>query len=1006
MSTNGDLMLLSDLPNEVEKFANLGVWHYDLHENVITWSSNLFRIYELKKEDFTGSYEFYRKLLHPDDRAEVERVIEKAIKDKTTFSFDKRIITGKGNTKHIRTWGMIVLNDDDEPMRITGLSMDISETMESEKALKESEALNRKLVEYTPNAIVIQNPEGEILYANQIAADLIKAPSVEYLIGLNSAQFRDPEDESMVQTRIGYVMSSGEVAPKLELTYTCIDGTRKVGESVIIPFEYKHKPAILSVINDITSQKRALKAVKDSESQLRYFVQNTPVAVAMLDKHMNYIACSEKYLEDWWVKDNSLTIENIAGINHYELFPDVRNDWKKVHQRVLEGETLGEESDSFVKANGKKEWIRWKNQPWYNSDGEVGGIILFSEFITERKEAEEKVQNSRNRLDTLIQNLPGLVYSCRPDNYSLTFVSSGSIKITGYKPEDFFGKDKVTFEQIAHPDDLPKIRAIMERSIANKEPFEISYRIFTKGGEIRYLSERGQALFAKSGNPISIEGVALDISERMEAEKALRKSKESLDAAQRVSHLGSWEWNLGSGEITWSDEYFRICGEEPGAFEPTMEIFESYIHQDDLKDVKKAITETVKSAEPYKLDKRIVRKDGTIRFVQSQGEALLSETGKPNKIIGSIQDITDRKLTEKALEESRNRNVAIINALPDLMFITTLDGTYLDYQVSNPTFLTDINKSQPFVGQNVRDFLGKESAEEFIEKSYQAEATETVQTLEYTLSWNSKTRHYEARIVKYEEGKVLSMIRDITKSKENEAQLVQLTEELTTSNAELKQFAYITSHDLRAPVVNIDTLLKLYTDDRISDEDRKEVLQKITNSAEQLKSTLNDLIQLVAIKDGKEKALTSIRFEDVVKAVVSNLDTQIKSEDAKIETDFSEAQSIVSQRATVYSILQNLISNALKYRSERQPVIKISSTIRNEYICLSVEDNGVGIDMKRFGSKLFGMYQRFHENKEGKGLGLYIIKSQIESLGGFIEVNSDVGRGSTFNICFKNSTND
>ena len=215
-----------------------------------------------------------------------------------------------------------------------------------------------------------------------------------------------------------------------------------------------------------------------------------------------------------------------------------------------------------------------------------------------------------------------------------------------------------------------------------------------------------------------------------------------------------------------------------------------------------------------------------------------------------------------------------------------------------------------------------------------------------------------------------------------------------------RQFAYITSHNLRAPVVNIDTLLQFLDKDNLNAPGNGEVLQKIETSVDQLKSTLNDLIQLVAIKDSRYEPDEEINFENIYEIVTKNLATQISNSGATIDKDFQETD-IMFKKPLLESIVQNLVSNAIKYKSQKPLTIKVRTYREGEYICMSVSDNGKGIDLGLYGDRLFGMYQRFHEDVEGKGLGLYIIKSQIESMGGKINVESEPGNGSTFYVYFR-----
>jgi len=250
------------------------------------------------------------------------------------------------------------------------------------------------------------------------------------------------------------------------------------------------------------------------------------------------------------------------------------------------------------------------------------------------------------------------------------------------------------------------------------------------------------------------------------------------------------------------------------------------------------------------------------------------------------------------------------------------------------------------------------------------------------------------------ESNILTMIFDISEQKKVEKELLLLANELMSTNKELSQFAYITSHNLRAPVVNIDSLLKFYDPKKTDSPENEMIFEKIVLSVEQLKSSLQDLIQLVAIKDNKEKSTEKIVFADIVEVVRRNLHSQIEEAKARIETDFEEAEEIIVNKPIIESIIQNLISNAIKYTGNDIPHIQLRTNRHKNGVMLSIKDNGIGMDLNKMGDRLFGMYQRFHENKEGKGLGLYIVKSQIESIGGSIDVESQPQKGTTFKVYF------
>ncbi|MFA5244443.1 MAG: ABC transporter substrate-binding protein [Pedobacter sp.] len=249
---------------------------------------------------------------------------------------------------------------------------------------------------------------------------------------------------------------------------------------------------------------------------------------------------------------------------------------------------------------------------------------------------------------------------------------------------------------------------------------------------------------------------------------------------------------------------------------------------------------------------------------------------------------------------------------------------------------------------------------------------------------------------------VAGIILDIDVIKSKETELEKLTKALTKTNKELEKFAYITSHNLRAPVVNLLSLTEMQKEENLPDDLRKEVGEKIYESVIRLDSTLNDLVEIVASKASENAKSEKLDFQKELDQVLSSIEKQIKDSEARIDTDFSECDSVMYPKRYLDSILLNLLTNAIKYRSpERRLIISLKTSVNNNYVMLHFSDNGVGIDMERFGKKIFGLYQRFHTKIEGRGLGLYLVKSQIEAMDGKIGVESTLNIGTTFSIYFR-----
>lgn len=251
-----------------------------------------------------------------------------------------------------------------------------------------------------------------------------------------------------------------------------------------------------------------------------------------------------------------------------------------------------------------------------------------------------------------------------------------------------------------------------------------------------------------------------------------------------------------------------------------------------------------------------------------------------------------------------------------------------------------------------------------------------------------------------ESGHWYAIARDITFVKKNTNELKSFANRLMRQNKQLAEFAYITSHNLRGPIANIMMLTDLLEREEFENEQVK-CMEKIKSSAHVLNNTLNQVIEAVKIKNDTEKNKETLTFEEVLGKTLRILNSDIKKKKAEIIYDFKNAPKISYPPIYLENIFLNFLSNALKYKSPyRDPVIKINSDHLHRKIHLSVNDNGLGINMKKHGGKLFGLGKTFHRNSEAKGHGLFITRTQVEVLGGKIWAESKEGVGTTFNIVF------
>lgn len=249
---------------------------------------------------------------------------------------------------------------------------------------------------------------------------------------------------------------------------------------------------------------------------------------------------------------------------------------------------------------------------------------------------------------------------------------------------------------------------------------------------------------------------------------------------------------------------------------------------------------------------------------------------------------------------------------------------------------------------------------------------------------------------------VLSSGDDVTEKKFREKALKETVIKLEKSNEQLEGFAYMATHDLRAPVANLMALLNLYNKENPEEEENKFIFQKFEESVKILNNTLSDLIDIVAVNKNKFDEKVDINIEETLKDVMESVKEDINKSGITIRFDFSKCNEVSYPASQFRSILINMLTNAIKYRSQdRKAEITISSLLENDFVCLRFADNGLGIDLKKYGGKLFQMNKRFHIGTEGKGIGLFIIKSQVEAMGGKVNVGSEPGKGTIFSVYIK-----
>lgn len=498
----------------------------------------------------------------------------------------------------------------------------------------------------------------------------------------------------------------------------------------------------------------------------------------------------------------------------------------------------------------------------------------------------------------------------------------------------------------------------------------------------------------------------------IENRRAGEELKEAIDRYDIVAKATSdtiWDWKIQEDDFQWNKGIRSVFGYRKEEVGDTSKWWFDRIHpEDSLRVSVKLYNFLEKKVEKWQDEYRFKCVDGTYKHVFDRGFLIKNSEGKPIRMIGSMQDVTKQKEEEQRLKLLET----VITQAKDAVIITdndTSDTSIPKIIFANQAF-TEMSgyKASEVVGKSPLLFRGENSDESELKKLVAAiknEEETQVETISYKKDGEEYWVSFSMIPITNKEGQLshwISIQRDITLLKRQEKEREQLIRELTQNNKDLKQFSYITSHNLRAPLSNLTGLLNLIEDIPIENDDLKLILNGFTKSTHLLNETINDLVKVVIIKDNPSIQKEEVLFSEVFETVFDQLSYLINLHQPILKINLENDSLSNMNKAYLESIMLNLLTNAIKYRDPAKKLkITIATKEKVDKTILTFEDNGIGIDIERNRDKIFGLYQRFHNYPDSKGLGLYLVKSQVETMGGTIDVQSQVNKGTKFTLTFK-----
>lgn len=633
-----------------EQAAHAGIWDWYIIEKRWVWSSEFCNLHKLDRQTQPSS-ENWLNSIYPDDRNAVNQAILSALKYKTNLDIEYRILCGE-ETQWFNAIAQIQCDAVGNPVRMVGITFDITRRKQAEEILQKSEKRFRRLVDSNIFGVAFGNFTADIFDANDYFLNMVGYTRSELEAGQVSWLEMTPPEYLHLDIQAGEELRQCGVATPFEKEYIRKDGTRVpvLLGSALLDEPYEQQDTIVCFYLDLTK----LKQAQISLQLYADIVHNTQVGIVVWQLQNKNDPGSFRLIAANPAAEEStgVNFENLIGCTMAERFPGVVRS-PIVHQfiNVIESGQAQDLQDVYFKDDGVDGIFAVKAFPLPNQS-----VGLAFENVTRQRETEVALQVSRERLDLVLESAQlGLWYCDLPLS---NLIWNDRCKEHFWLPSETNVDINLFFDQI-HPDDREHTRAAIEESLNSKGGYNIDYRTVSPNGQIRWIQAIGRTFCDENDTPYRFDGITIDNTQRKLTETALKESAARLNIALTAARMGDWSWDATVDRTSFSDRAAEIFGVASGSYLTLKQVIE-LVHPADRDRTQLAVEQAIAEQSDYNIEYRIIHSDGTQIWVAVMGRADQNANGEVSGMHGVVQDITSRKQVEESL---RQANIQLESAL-------------------------------------------------------------------------------------------------------------------------------------------------------------------------------------------------------------------------------------------------------------------------------------------------------------------------------------------------------